>query len=331
MNLEFLNRLSSQLLRHPRNQLRELDDASCVPFESNRVLIKVDGYALSRSLYPWCTPREWGFRAVTSAVSDVYAKGCRPYVYAISIGLPPFWREHELEEVIRGVTEAVHIYGGFVENLDTNYGSDGWIDVFVVAECRVTPIPRFSRSGAAIIITRRLGAGGYAYLYHRYGSEASIECSELCSNILSWGCRPSLNPRLPRALEEVRSFVLGSIDISDTFYEALEQISKPFNTEPFIYVHPRAMLINEYAELCQSIGLDLISCALMTCEDYALILAVEPNHIDTVIETLERYGESPLFIGWFVDKGLGSFRGYPLKEALWNHLSGSVRTAKICS
>lgn len=323
MNLDLLRKLNSYLPRHPLNQLSAIDDASYVPFENRGMLIKVDGYSLSRSLYPWCSARDWGFRAITTAVSDVYAKGCIPRIYAVSIGLPPSWGEQELREIVKGIAEAVRFYGGFVENVDTNYGEDGWIDVFVVAECRALPIPRFARHGAVLVVTKKLGAGGYSYLHYRYGEKIGDD-NELCRDIITWGCRPVLNPWLPYALEKVRGLVLGSIDVSDTLYDALNQLSEPLGLEPFIYANPRDFLITEYLKLCQRLGLSAEECALMTCEDYALLLAVEPNAVEDVLQILEHIGEEPIAIGWLVGKGLGSFRGSPLLRISWSHREARV-------
>ena len=317
LGYDLLSRLAHLMPRHPKGSLHLLDDAGSMCIDGLEFVIKVDGYALSRSLYPWCTPRDWGFRAISTAVSDVIAKGCEPMVYAVSIGLPSNWDGKELEDIVHGIVEAVKFYGGYIENVDTNYGVDGWIDVFVIGECRIKPIPRGGSLGDVLVITKPLGLGGACYL-------AYSRKVKLPRDAAAWGCRPTINPRITNALERVRHAIDGSIDVSDTFYESIEALLSPHNLEAFITVDPREMLEPSYLDLCIELGIDPYTCGLSTCEDYALLLSVKPQYLEDVLEELRKVGERPIVIGYVVSKGLGSWKGKEMKAPRWDHRSKSI-------
>jgi len=317
MSIKNLLDLAKKVHRFPNDPLRYFDDAGSISINGRMHLVKVDGYALSRSLYPWCTPQDWGYRAVSTAVSDVLAKGAIPLAYAVSIGLPPDWGSRELESVVDGVLEAVNDFGGYLVNVDTNYGGDGWIDVFVLAEYVTTPIPRASRRGDILIIPRKLGFGGANYL--AYASRMKLP-----RHLATWGCRPRPPATIVRVLREARIGITGSIDVSDTLYESLYGLLALDDLGPYIDTDPRSVLISEYIGMCMELDIELEDCALMTCEEYVPILSVKPGFVDSLMDRLRSAGFDPIVLGVSVSKDLASWRGRPLKEIVWDHLTDST-------
>ncbi len=312
-----LEELARTIRRFPGDVLSLLDDAGSIRIDGSYYLVKVDGYALSRSLYPWCSPEDWGFRAVASAVSDVIVKGCRPLAYAISVGLPPQWGYDELRKIVAGINEAVELFGGYIANFDTNYGFDGWIDVFVLAHCRVVPVPRSAEHGNVLILSRPVGFGGACLLAY----SRRIDVPE---SVKVYGCRPRINARVVEVIEKHREAIVGSIDVSDTLYEALMQLTQPSGLEPFITANPSTILVGEYAELCRELGISLELCALSSCEEYAVLLAVREPYVNDVLNALRDAGEDPIELGYVVSKGLASWCGKPMPRIAWSHRSGAL-------
>ncbi len=312
-----LKDLSFTIPRYPRNPLELLDDAGFVRIDNVRLLIKVDGYAFSRALYPWCSFRDLGFRSVTAAVSDVITKGCRPVAYAVSIGIPESSSEEIVREIVNGVCEAVRFYGGYLENLDTNVGKDGWIDVFIVGECRVDPIPRSAESSNVLVVPSRIGLGGIAYLSY-------VNNENVCNDVLEHSCRPRISMNLVRVLEEFREGIAGSIDISDTFFETLTQLVEARRLGIYIDVNPSDLLHPRALSYARERSIDPITLAMMTCEEYVPVLAVRSSYVEDLVDTLRSYGFEPVVLGRVINAPIISWRGEIVKPIYWSHKQGSI-------
>jgi len=312
---EIVRKLSASVRRHPRTLLPSFDDAGGVEIDGRYILVKVDGFAASRALYPWCTPEDFGFRAVTAAVSDVIAKGCEPYIYAVSIGIRP-GEEGAVELITRGVEEAVKLYSGYVENFDTNIGGDVWVDVFVLAECSSRPIPRSSRAGDFAIVPRSVGLSFVAFSEYSRGRRPTY------SEVREFSCRPRALPILIRFSNEFRGCISGSIDISDTVYESLAQISEPggilIDRRALEVLHPLASF---YASQ-NSISLE--ATLLASNEEYIPIYSVKSSCAEDALDALRSMRLSPRIVGVFVETPGVLFEGLRVKRISWDYTSGTI-------
>jgi thiamine-monophosphate kinase len=314
---EIVRKLAKRVKRHPQSLLTWFDDAGAVKVGDRYVVVKVDGFAASRALYPWCTFRDFGFRGVTGAVSDVIAKGCRPAVYAISLGVKPEHVEF-IEDVFKGVEEAVDFYGGYIENVDTNVGYDDWIDIFVIGECSTQPIQRYAKPLDALIIPRRLGLSVIAY------TEYTEKRVPLHEEVREFSCRPRTCIEIVSVIEECRTCIDGSIDISDTFAEALHQLSEVSNTGFYIYQNPLNMLHHLTISYAKSRGVDLVTVALASNEEYIPILIVKPGYEEHVTELLRKAGLEPIPIGFATHQKSISWLGKPVPKTVWDYVSGTI-------
>jgi len=314
---EIVKRLAKRVKRHPRTLLSWYDDAGAVNVGDNYIVVKVDGFAASRALYPWCTFRDFGFRGVTGAVSDVIAKGCKPLIYAISIGVKP---EHVdlIEEITRGVEEAVDLYGGYIENVDTNVGYDDWIDVFVIGECSAEPIKRYTKPLDTVIIPRKLGLSVIAYLEY-IGKRVPLH-----EEVKEFSCRPRACTEIISIVEECRTCIDGSIDISDAFAEALYQLSEVNNTGLYIYQNPLNMLHYLAISYAESRGVDLMTVALASNEEYMPIIAVKPGYEELVAEMLRKVGLEPIPVGFVTHQRDVSWLGKPVPKIIWDYVTGTI-------
>ncbi|MEM0296833.1 MAG: AIR synthase related protein [Zestosphaera sp.] len=314
---EIVKNLARGVRRHPKTLLTWFDDAGAVRFDRGYILVKVDGFAVSRALYPWCGLGDFGFRGVTAAVSDVVAKGCSPYLYAVSIGVTPD-QVDRVEEIVRGVESAVRLYGGYVENMDTNVGSDGWVDVFVLAECRNTPLSRTVRPADILLLPRRVGLSAIAFIDFVRGR------TPLTDEVRAFSCRPEADLRLARFLVEDRSCVAGSIDVSDTLLESLQQISEVSGTGVYMPGAPSDLLHQQALAYAHSEGVDPLHMLLGSNEEYVPIMAIRPWCVDEVCERLEALHLEPRVLGTVTGVGGVTWRGVKVPSIVWDYVAGRV-------
>ncbi|MCS7111436.1 MAG: AIR synthase related protein [Ignisphaera sp.] len=318
---ELILKLAKSIKHHPLSLLTFYDDAGDIMYNSMRFLIKVDGFAFSRAKYAWCSYRDVGFRAVTAAVSDVIAKGCRPIAYAISVGLTGKSLD-ELEEVIRGATDAITVYGGYIVNIDTNSGNDDWIDVFVLADCKYAPIPRVVKPCNTILLPRRIGDTTIAYISH-----LNNDVSNLSQNLIEISCRPLAELKLVEVIEKHRNCITGSIDISDTFAEALYDLVTTSNYGILLNALPHSIasysLLNFYYTNKDKYN-DIIELILMANEEYVPVLAINNWCLDELTLSLISMGFEPVILGYGITENEVSWMGRRIPKMVWNHVRSRI-------
>lgn len=314
---EIVRTLAKRVRRHPKSLLTWFDDAGAIEVDGRYMLIKVDGFAASRALYPWCTYEDFGFRGITAAVSDVVAKGCRPYIYAISIGVKP---EHVryVEEIMNGVDEAVKEYGGYIENVDTNVGYDTWIDVFIVGECRYLPIPRRAKTLDRVILPRKVGLSTVGYIDYTMGRTPELDDVKLFT------CRPKADVRIADVLERCRSCIDGSIDISDTLLESMQQLSDVNEVGIYIDEDPSRILNPLANTYSRAMGMDPQYIVLASNEEYIPLIIVKPGYEREVLDALRALGKEPISIGVVTLGKDITWSGRRVPKVIWNYVSGRI-------
>jgi len=321
MRAQFLNNRTAlrclEVASHPRTLLPPPDDAGAVALERGTYLFKIDGFAMSRALYPWCSLYDFGYRGVCAAVSDVIAKGCIPYIAMISIGLPASQRD-EVDSVVQGAVDAARAFRMWIENIDTNAGDDGWIDVAIVAYCPSTPIPRYARPGYAVVIADRVGLGATAYISHVLGRPPPPDAAR-------YACRPDRALKLLDLAPSLRFLgVRGSIDISDTLYEALVQLLDRDRTGLYIDADLGEVMHVESLALAKELGLDPLDVFISTAEEYIPIFVVDPSYVEDLISALRRAGLDPQFLGYVTHSASITYRGIGIRQVKWNHFTKTI-------
>lgn len=314
---EIVKKLARGVRRHPGSPLAWFDDAGAVRVDGRYMVVKVDGFASSRALYPWCSYRDFGFRGVAAAISDVIAKGCRPYIYAISIGVRPE-NVDRVEDVMKGVEEASNLYGGYVENVDTNIGYDDWIDVFVIGECESQPVPRYARALDRVVLPRKIGLSVIGYIEYVKRRAPTVE------EVREFTCRPKPCIDIVDVVDSCRTCIEGSIDISDTLAEALQQLSEVSSTGLYLYEEPSNILHPLAIEYARREKIDLHTTVLASNEEYIPLLVVKPSCEDEIIQQLRGIGLEPVAIGVTTTQQNITWAGRPVPKIVWNYISGSI-------
>ncbi len=104
----------------------------------------------------WLSPEEIGWRAATSALSDLAAMAARPLAVLAALSLPPSWRG-DLDALADGLGAAVRAAGAAIVGGDLTSARELGITLTVLGSA-AAPVRRGgARPGDALYVTGRLG------------------------------------------------------------------------------------------------------------------------------------------------------------------------------
>jgi len=104
----------------------------------------------------WLSPEEIGWRATTSALSDLAAMAARPLGLVVALAVPDAWR-HDVPTLADGIGAAARAGGASIVGGDLTRGRELGITVTVFGSA-VTPVGRDgARDGDGVWVTGRLG------------------------------------------------------------------------------------------------------------------------------------------------------------------------------
>ena len=105
----------------------------------------------------WLAPREIGYRAAASALSDLAAAGAAPLGVLVALSAPERWRS-QLGEIAEGVGEAARFAGAAIVGGDTTAAPDALALTVTVLGSAATPMTRAgARVGDRVYVTGTLG------------------------------------------------------------------------------------------------------------------------------------------------------------------------------
>ncbi|MEB3773961.1 MAG: AIR synthase related protein [Desulfurococcales archaeon] len=277
----------------------------CLEYDAcphNGIIANIDGYPASESKLPWMTWRDWGWKAVIAAASDIAASGGVPRLILYSIGVPG---AGEAVEVAMGVAEAARWLQASVGKSDTNRAdSDAWIDVAVIGVGGVISRSE-ARPGEAVV---QIGYAGYG-LASRMVLEGYIGVDRLPGRVLEYTRRPTppikIGPRLVQC---------GATAAAD-------------NSDGLAYT---AWLIAHYSGVKIELDTPLIDPGVVgalgspdprrlyeSWEDYNIVATIPYNRLDCLMEAC-RAGEVPCKVIGETRSGRGiSVMGEDLEPQGW--------------
>jgi len=236
----------------------------------------------------WLTPREIGYRAASSALSDLAAMGAEPLGILAALAIPESWREH-LDAISDGIGEAAaaadtHVLGG-----DMSRGTELALTFTVLG----TASDVLSRSGArpddAVFVTGRLGGALAALRDLQNGREPNPSHRERFAHPV---------PRIREAAWLSEQGATAAIDISDGLGADLGHLA----------CASHARIVVEVERIPAIEGMSPLDAAA-SGEEYEIIVTAR-SHIDTD-EFRQLFGLELTQIGR-VEQGLAAvcfFRG----------------------
>jgi thiamine-monophosphate kinase len=251
-----------------------------------------------------------GWRAVSTAVSDIAAMGGVADHLLISIAAPP---STDIEALYRGISEAAGVHGAVVVGGDLSTATQVMIAVTVVGHIRDGG-PPVLRSGAAVgdllVVTGPLGAAaaGLRLLQGAAGTAPAdagpVDWARAVAGLVAAHRRPVA--RLAEG-EVARSCgATAMIDLSDGIASDVRRIAEASGVGVRLTGVPVAEGADEDEAICGG-------------DDYELLFAA--RDADAVAGAFEAAGlRGPLVVGECVaDPTELSLGGKPLKDCGWEH------------
>ena len=271
------------------------DDAADMLFRG-RLLVSCDMLAASTDIPPGMDLRDAGFKAITSATSDIAAKGGKPIAYLVSLMLPPELSLESFEDLWEGFEAAAKLYGGRIVGGDLNSGREIVIDVICIGEAERTASRLGARPGDILAVTGEFGsqaAGLHALLAGRLEDPEARRVVERFSRPMA---------RVREALELAKtSAVTASIDSSDGLAESLYQLSELNDVGFIIDDPPISAEAERYAE---KFGVSLFDLVFYGGEEYELVLTLRPRLVEKAVKAVESIGGRLIPIGRVIEEKL---------------------------
>ena len=280
-------------------------------YSDGKLIYKIDGFQLSYT-FPFMSGYDLGWKAVTSTVSDIITKGGKPYLFLASLGIRNL---NEIEEIVKGISDAVNYYGGKYVGGDLNSSDgSGWIDVVGIGNVTCNFNRKISE-GDVIIITNPIGYTSLVFL-----SFLKSWTIPLSAKLINKVKHPIVNKGLLKVIEEYCEVISYTTDISDglviSLYNIIErknisiELDKiPFDPEVESFAQRHA--INE-AELLKYSG-----------EEFESLLVVDKNYVDELINEMKRYGFEPIVIGKVAKSSIPLlYKGKRLEKTGWDNFLG---------
>jgi len=282
-----------QLDKMPEMPIPFGDDVSAYPIGKKQLLVLKTDMLVAETDVPkgmslWQAAR----KAVVMNVSDFAAKGVKPLVILVSLGMPKDITRKGLEEIAKGLNAGAREYDTYIIGGDTNEASDLIMSLSVFGLARKDHV--MLRSGAKpediVAVTGSFGktsAGLKMLLENRKAPE------DIRSSLLETVYMPKARLKEGLALSTTRA-VTSAIDSSDGLAWSLHELLKASNVGFLIESVPVATEAIKFAEIN---SLDPLDLALYGGEEYELVLTVKPSLWDKAEKAVKSVGGNLIKIG----------------------------------
>ena len=249
------------------------DDVSAVDLDLDRLaVVKTDMLVGKTDVPRSMSLRQAARKAVVMNISDFAAKGVKPLVLLVALGLPKSFKEEDVRQIGLGLNEGAREYDAHVIGGDTNEATDLVISCSLLGICPKQDLVKRStaKPDDIIAVTGNFGktASGLKILLEGLSAPETIK-KTLTETVLM------PKARLKEGLALAQSGALtASIDSSDGLAWSLYELSDASNVGFTIDNIPITPEVYEFAENCD---LDPLELGLYGGEEYELIVTVKPE------------------------------------------------------
>lgn len=279
-------------------------------------------------------PQYIGYKAVTSALSDICAMNGKPLFVVTSLGVPRGFSPSYLEEVYKGVRRAEEKYGIAIVGGDISAARDFWLSVAVIGRVEKDRITY--RKGASpkelVCVTGDLG-GAYAGLKILQREKAVFLQNPAIqpdisgfTYIVSRQLKPEARFDMIARLQEIGVKPTSMVDLSDGLAAGLHALRQASGYGMHIYL-ARLPFHEETQRVSQLYDMPLTAFLLYGGEEYELLFTVPLSDYEKVKDEPEIH-----VIGYVRDDGellledpLGQVE--PIQELSWDSLEGERVTS----
>jgi len=231
-------------------------------------------------------------KAVIMNISDFAAKGAKPLIALVSLGMPRSITQKELEEIGDGLNAGAREYDTYIVGGDTNEASDLIISLSVFGIAKKDNL--MLRSGAKpddiVAVTGFFGKTSAGLKMLLEGFKA---LKEIRNSLVEAVFMPKARLKEGLALSSAKA-VTSAIDSSDGLAWSLHEISKASKVGFLIETLPIAPEAQKFAEMN---SLDPLELAFYGGEEYELVLTVNPKLWDKAEKAVKNVGGNLIRIG----------------------------------
>ena len=285
--------IQSRLDIMPKMPIPFGDDVSAYDVgDGNLAVLKTDMLVDKTDVPPSMSLLQAARKAVVMNVSDFAAKGAKPLVILVSLGLPRKLTRKDIEEIGEGLNAGARGYNAYIIGGDTNEASDLLISLslFGIAKKNLLMLRSGAKPGDLAAVTGFFGKTSA-------GLKILIDCLKAPQKIRKTLVESVLMPhaRLKEGLALSRTrAITASIDSSDGLAWSLYEIAKASNVGFLINRLPTAKEVERFATINE---LDPLELTLYGGEEYELVLTVKPRLWKKAEKAVEKVGGKLLPIG----------------------------------
>mgnify|MGYP001772909475 CR=1 FL=1 len=282
-----------EYLKHP-------DDARDLLPRAPRILFSMDAYSIKSLKLPWRTYSDIGWSAITGAVSDIIAKGGKPYACMMALGLPRSMELRLLEELLDGMVDASKYYGVRILGGDTNSSGEEWISISAIGftTAKIPPSRSGLKPGDIVVATGVYGAMGYVVKH-------GFEDSSREQWVITYTKRPKARVELGYVVESNYRVLTASMDVSDGLGYTLSELSKLSGFGIKLTDPPKVP--SNLVDICGNRVDCIIEYSLIGGEEYGVVMGVKPEGVRSVIRDLEYFNVDYSIIGTVVNVAPGVY------------------------
>jgi len=274
------------------------DDVSAISIdEDNLAVLKTDMLVGKTDVPPGMSLRQAARKTVVMNISDFAAKGVKPLIMLVSLGLPRDLKEKDVKEIGKGLNEGAREYGAYIIGGDTNESSDLIISCSLlgfsnkenlVSRCGAKP-------GDIVAVTGEFGktAAGLKILLEGLSASKKIE-EPLKEAVLM----PKARLKEGLALSRVGGLT-ASIDSSDGLAWSLHELSDASDVG---FIIDNVPIAKEAIEFAERHNLDPLELSLYGGEEYELVVTVQPEFWERAKRAVAKSGGSLMKIGVATEK-----------------------------
>ena len=282
-----------QLETMPKMPVAFGDDVSGCDLKDGRLaILKTDMLVDKTDVPPSMSLWQAARKAVVMNISDFAAKGVKPIVMLVSLGLPIKLTRRDIEEVGKGLNAGAREYDAYIIGGDTGEASDLVISLslFGIAKKDALILRSGAKPGDLVAVTGPFGktTAGLKILldgFKAHGENRKI----LVESVLM----PHARLKEGLALSKTKA-VTAAIDSSDGLAWSLHEIANASRVGFLINKLPIAEEVEEFAEINR---LDRLELTLYGGEEYELVLTIKPNLWRKAEKAVEKVGGKLLPIG----------------------------------
>ena len=225
----------------PANQTS--DDCASLNIKESKILINTDLMVEETHFNDQIMcPRDIGWKAVITNYSDLISSGCVKNI-GINIGLvlscDTEWEW--VDELYRGISESLKIYGGSILGGDVARGNNNIISITAFGIQGKLELRRYACKPREILFTtgvHGLSKLGFLLKKNEIKNKKNLLTSELIDNALDAFCKPTINNDLINQILITKNtndkFEIGCTDSSDGFYQSILDLTHESNCKAII-------------------------------------------------------------------------------------------------